>query len=168
MDLAPMNDPDLKTLEALLRQKLQAIAPHVLETREKRTERVMVLLTPSEKAILEETCAGIGTSKFLRSLLFRARPLVRRQPVPIVNRETYSELGRIGQNLNQQTRLLRSERQQASQAQDLAPSLLSTNLAVLESLTLLLPQLQQALVPLDGDPDDDLEPDATELERDPQ
>lgn len=98
-----MNDPDLKTLEALLRQQLQAIAPHELAMREKRTERVIVWLTPSEKVVLAETCAGIGTSKFLRSLLFRARPLVRRQPVPIVNRETYIELGRVGQNVNQQT-----------------------------------------------------------------
>lgn len=153
-----MDEARLRQLEQLLKPELAAIAAIGVQTGEKRTEYVRVYLTPSEKAKLDERCEGIGTSTFMRSLLLRSRPLVRRQLVPQVNRDVYVELLRIGRNINQQTRALHEalQRTQSLSAVDAAMELLIAQnyWSQLEALTLLLHQTRKALLPLDHDEED--------------
>jgi len=143
----------MQALELLFKAELQAIALRGVETGERRTEQVRVYLTPLEKAKLDEICGGVGISAFLRSLIFRDRPLVRRQPVPQVHRDLYIELSRIGSNLNQQTRALHSVLQQRQNLQNLDVidgSIVQVDWRQLESLTTLLHEIRKALLPLDA------------------
>ncbi len=148
-----MDDEKLKQLEAILRAELQAIAFSGI-AKENQSVAVSFYLTPSEKAKLDEHCAGIGISKFIRSLLLRSRPLAHRSPIPAVNRELYIELLRIGRNINQQTRALQAALQTIQPLPDLDPSITYTYLAELDALAMLLHQVRQNLVPVDHDEDD--------------
>jgi len=70
------------------------------------SKAVTIRLTPSE---YERAIAKKGTLSlsefFRRAGLDESIPTPRsRPPIPEVNRETYLELGRMGNNLNQQTR----------------------------------------------------------------
>lgn len=153
-----MNEEKLRQLERLLQPELAAIAAQGVQNKERRTEYICVYLTPSEKAKLEERCAGIGTSKFMRSLLLRSRPLVRRPPIPQVNRDIYTELLRIGRNLNQQTRALHEALQQSQSLADrdaIRESIAQNYQSQLEALALLLHQTREALLPLEYDEEDE-------------
>jgi hypothetical protein len=71
-----------------------------------RTAKITVRLTIGERRKLEERCQGISFSTYIRAGLFEypmPRPRVK---VPIVNRQMYVELHRIGVNLNQQTKMI--------------------------------------------------------------
>jgi hypothetical protein len=69
-----------------------------------------VRLTPSERQQLEMRCQGVAISTYIRSGLFDY-PMPRpRTIVPIVNRQIYVELNRIGVNLNQQTKVINALR----------------------------------------------------------
>lgn len=149
-----MDDERLRQLQQLLQPELAAIAAMGVQTGEKRTEYIRVYLTPSEKAKLAESCEGIGTSKFIRSLLLRSRPLVRRQPVPQVNRAVYTELLRIGRNINQQTRALHKALQQSQSLPALDVRIVQDYQSQLEALALLLHQTRKALLPLDHNEED--------------
>lgn len=140
-----MNDEKWSALESLFKAELTAIAALGVETGEKRTASIRVYLTPAEKAKLSQNHVGIGMSDYIRSLLFRDRPLVRRDPLPTVNRDTYIELGRIGRNMNQQTRALYQALQQPDPAID--GVMLAAYQTQLEALTKLLRQIRQTLVP---------------------
>lgn len=61
-------------------------------------------LSPSERLELENKAAGAGLklSQYLRQTGLRRK---MRPRVPEINRETYLELGRIGNNLNQLTKV---------------------------------------------------------------
>ena len=149
------DDEKLNQLAASLRSELQAIGFAGL-TDERRSIRVPVYFTPSEKAKLDEVCAGMGISKFMRSLLLRSRPPSSRPLIPQVNREIYIELSRLGRNINQQTRALHEALQAvpSSPALDvLDASIVPAYLAQLEALMLLLQQVRQALVPLKHEED---------------
>ncbi|PSB26644.1 plasmid mobilization protein [Stenomitos frigidus] len=144
-----MEDERLRQLQQLLQPELAAIAAMGVQTGEKRTEYIRVYLTPSEKAKLDESCEGIGTSKFIRSLLLRLRPLVRRRPVPQVNRDVYVELLRVGRNINQQTRALHEALQRTQSLPALDVRIVQDYQSQLEALALLLHQTRKALLPLD-------------------
>jgi|GEM_PF-1243626 len=144
-----MDEARLRQLEQLLQPELAAIAAMGVQTGEKRTEYIRVYLTPSEKAKLDESCEGIGTSKFIRSLLLRLRPLVRRRPVPQVNRDVYVELLRVGRNINQQTRALHEALQRTQSLPALDVRIVQDYQSQLEALALLLHQTRKALLPLD-------------------
>lgn len=150
-----MDETRLRQLETLLRTELQAIA--FSDTlKETQSVEVSFYLTPSEKAKLNETCQGIGISKFIRALLLRSRPLTPRPIVPQVNREVYIELSRLGRNLNQQTRVLHEALQNVPDQQTLERSIVPAYLAQLEALKVLLLELRQSLVPNHRDADDEL------------
>lgn len=79
-----------------------------LDPERRRTERLdAVRVSPSELAALREraAAAGLSLSRFVRSaaLGLRIRP-----PMPATDLVVASELGRIGNNLNQLTRLAHS------------------------------------------------------------
>ena len=67
---------------------------------------VTIRLTPSEHEQAISQKGTLSLSEFFRRAgLDESIPMPRsRPPIPEVNRETYLELGRIGNNLNQQTR----------------------------------------------------------------
>lgn len=70
------------------------------------SKAVTIRLTPSEyeRAIAKKGALSISDF-FRRAGLDESIPTPRPRPlIPEVNRETYLELGRIGNNLNQQTR----------------------------------------------------------------
>ena len=68
-----------------------------------RRENFALRLSPSEKTALIEkaTDAELTLSEYLRSTGLKKH---LRPPVPQINRETYVELGRIGNNINQMTK----------------------------------------------------------------
>jgi hypothetical protein len=75
-----------------------------------RTAKITVRLTIGERQKLEERCQGISFSTYIRAGLFEypmPRPRVK---VPLVNRQMYVELHRIGVNLNQQTKMINALR----------------------------------------------------------
>jgi hypothetical protein len=77
-----------------------------LETAEDYTEKITIRVTPTEKQQLLARCQGIKLSSYIRSGLLDY-PMPRpRQVVPIVTRQMYIELNRIGHNLNQQSRCI--------------------------------------------------------------
>jgi hypothetical protein len=99
--LAKQDRADRSALTASLRKELREVAPEKLED---YSEKITIRVTPSEKQKLLERCQGIKVSSYIRAGLFDY-PMPRpRQVVPIVTRQMYVELNRIGHNLNQQTR----------------------------------------------------------------
>lgn len=77
-----------------------------LETTEDYTEKITIRVTPTEKQQLLARCQGIKLSSYIRSGLLDY-PMPRpRQVVPIVTRQMYIDLNRIGHNLNQQSRCI--------------------------------------------------------------
>jgi hypothetical protein len=88
-------------LTASLRRSMREVEPEKLED---YSEKITIRMTPSEKQKLLERCQGIKVSSYIRAGLFDY-PMPRpRQVVPVVTRQMYVELNRIGHNLNQQTR----------------------------------------------------------------
>lgn len=75
-----------------------------------RTEKITVRLTPAERQQLEMRCQGVAISTYIRSGLFDYPMPKPRTIVPIVNRQLYVELNRIGVNLNQQTKVMNALR----------------------------------------------------------
>ena len=59
-------------------------------------------LSPSERATLEEKAASVGLklSPYLREAGLK-KTIQPKNPIPEINRATYVELGRIGNNINQ-------------------------------------------------------------------
>jgi hypothetical protein len=99
--LAKQDRGDRAALTANLRQEIRENLPGKLED---YSEKITIRVTPSEKQKLLERCQGIKVSSYIRAGLFDY-PMPRpRQVVPIVTRQMYVELNRIGHNLNQQTR----------------------------------------------------------------
>jgi hypothetical protein len=99
--LAKMDRADRAELTANLRQEIRENLPVKLED---YSEKITIRVTPSEKQKLLERCQGIKVSSYIRAGLFDY-PMPRpRQVVPIMTRQMYVELNRIGHNLNQQTR----------------------------------------------------------------
>jgi hypothetical protein len=99
--LAKQDRADRVELTTSLRQELREVVPEKLED---YSEKITIRVTPSEKQKLLARCQGIKVSSYIRAGLFDY-PMPRpRQVVPIVTRQMYVELNRIGHNLNQQTR----------------------------------------------------------------
>jgi hypothetical protein len=99
--LAKQDRGDRAALTASLRREMREIEPEKLED---YSEKITIRITPSEKRKLLERCQGIKISSYIRAGLFDY-PMPRpRQVVPVVTRQMYVELNRIGHNLNQQTR----------------------------------------------------------------
>jgi hypothetical protein len=99
--LAKKDRADRSALTASLRREMREIEPEKLED---YSEKITIRITPSEKRKLLERCQGIKISSYIRAGLFDY-PMPRpRQVVPVVTRQMYVELNRIGHNLNQQTR----------------------------------------------------------------
>jgi hypothetical protein len=99
--LAKKDRADRSALTASLRREMREVAPEKLED---YSEKITIRITPSEKQKLLERCQGIKVSSYIRAGLFDY-PMPRpRQVVPVVTRQMYVELNRIGHNLNQQTR----------------------------------------------------------------
>ncbi len=71
------------------------------QTKKKEPRKIFpLLLSPSERVELERRAAeaGMKLSEYLRRAGLKRK---RRARVPDINRQTYIELGRIGNNLNQ-------------------------------------------------------------------
>jgi hypothetical protein len=99
--LAKKDRGDRSALTANLRQEIRENLPGKLED---YSEKITIRVTPSEKQKLLVRCQGIKVSSYIRAGLFDY-PMPRpRQVVPVVTRQMYVELNRIGHNLNQQTR----------------------------------------------------------------
>jgi hypothetical protein len=99
--LAKQDRGDRAVLTAAMRQADRQSQPELLED---YSEKITIRITPSEKWKLLERCQGIKVSSYIRAGLFDY-PMPRpRQVVPVVTRQMYVELNRIGHNLNQQTR----------------------------------------------------------------
>jgi hypothetical protein len=99
--LAKKDRADRAELTTNLRQEIREHLPGKLED---YSEKITIRVTPSEKQKLLERCQGIKVSSYIRAGLFDY-PMPRpRQVVPVVTRQMYVELNRIGHNLNQQTR----------------------------------------------------------------
>jgi hypothetical protein len=95
--LAKQDRGDRSTLTASFRKGIREVAPEKLED---YSEKITIRVTPSEKQKLLERCQGIKVSSYIRAGLFDY-PMPRpRQVVPIVTRQMYVELNRIGHNLN--------------------------------------------------------------------
>jgi hypothetical protein len=77
---------------------------HMPEIAEDYSEKITIRITPREKQELLQRCQGVKVSSYIRAGLFDYPVPRPRQVVPIVTRQMYIELNRIGQNLNQQTR----------------------------------------------------------------
>ena len=103
-ELGHTHNRKLRTIQvgALLEPGLDQVA---LE-REERTVRITFRLSKREAEILEAQCSGIDRSRFIRAAIF-SYPIPRpRTLLPQIDRDTYIELGRIGGNLNQQSRAM--------------------------------------------------------------
>jgi hypothetical protein len=99
--LAKKDRADRAALTANLRQEIRENLPGKLED---YSEKITIRVTLSEKQKLMQRCQGIKVSSYIRAGLFDY-PMPRpRQVVPVVTRQMYVELNRIGHNLNQQTR----------------------------------------------------------------
>jgi hypothetical protein len=99
--LAKKDRADRAALTANLRQEIRENLPGKLED---YSEKITIRVTPSEKQKLLARCQGIKVSSYIRAGLFDYPMPRSRQVVPIVTRQMYVELNRIGHNLNQQTR----------------------------------------------------------------
>lgn len=94
----------LKSIQvaAILEPGLDRITQEV--TPEERTVRVTFRLTKQEAELLEKYCNSVDRSRFIRAAIFNY-PMPRpRTMLPQIDRETYLELARIGNNINQQSR----------------------------------------------------------------
>lgn len=103
------------------------------------TKAVTVRLTPTEYTDLQQRKGQLSWSEFLRRAAHH-QPLPRscpRPPVPAVNRQTYIELGRIGNNLNQLTRACHRAQHQG-EALPISPATLSALITQLQQLRLAL------------------------------
>ena len=99
--LAKQDRSDRVELTAKTRQADRQSQPELLED---YSEKITIRVTPSEKQKLLERCQGIKVSSYIRAGLFDYPVPRPRQVVPVVTRQMYVELNRIGHNLNQQTR----------------------------------------------------------------
>ena len=131
--LADVLPPTLPNSEALSGDK----------TTQSRPIRITFRMTIAEESWLKNRAQGMKLSAYIRSVLFTASPPRPRPIVPSVNRETCSELGRIGSNLNQQTRMIhRLEEEPDPQLR----YILERNLERLETLTSLINQVRSDLI----------------------
>ena len=92
-----------------IHQALVAKSQTLVST-EIRDLNIVFRTTKSEKQLLDECCAGLDRSTYIRAAIF-GLPMPRRtrgvKPViPEVNRELLYEVKRIGNNINQLTRIL--------------------------------------------------------------
>lgn len=84
---------------------------HLPPLQPERSVKVTIRLTPGEARRLKDVCQGVPYSTYIRAGLFgypRPRP---RTIVPQINRDTYIELKRQGNNINQQTRAINQVQQ---------------------------------------------------------
>lgn len=103
----------------------------------KRTIKVTFRISPAEERLLNQQCQGVKYSRYIRSGLFKY-PRPRPRPViPQINRDTYIELSRIGNNLNQQTRAIHE-----AIAMKLNPALSDAYLNELKALRELVQKIQ--------------------------
>ena len=102
------NQRDIPEIPAkVFQRRLGAILePGFDSPTERRTVRVIFKVSPSEERKLDELCDGIGRSPYIRAGLFGYSVTRPKADIPQINRDTYFELGRIGINLNQQTKAL--------------------------------------------------------------
>lgn len=107
---------------------------------EKRTVRVIFKLTPTEDQKLDDLSRGIGRSSYIRAGLFDYPLPQTRGATTEISRDTYIELGRIGRNLNQQTKAINE-----AVKTGLSPLLAEPYLAKLTDLEAMLKDLRAQL-----------------------
>jgi hypothetical protein len=76
------------------------------EQKNEKRKNFPLRLSPSERIALEEKAesAGLKLSSYLRQAGLNKSILNKTKSVPEINRATYVELGRIGNNINQMTK----------------------------------------------------------------
>jgi hypothetical protein len=126
--------------------------PRRSETGEVATKVIPVRLTASEHREIQTKKGDLSQSEYIRrAALDEDIPQqAPTPPVPAVNRQTYIELGHIGNNLNQQTQACHQALQQG-QALDVDPQ-------QLEALSTLVKQVRSEVMGLEP-------PEATDDDR---
>ena len=95
----------VRAIQQALIAKAQTIAPTEI-----KDVNIVFRATKTEKQQLDECCVGVERSAYIRAAIFGApmsRPKRGVKPVmPEVNRELLYEVKRIGNNINQLTRII--------------------------------------------------------------
>ena len=93
-----------------IQQAIIAKSQETIVPTEIKDVNIVFRVTKTEKQLLDECCAGLDRSTYIRAAIF-GTPLPRQsramKPViPQVNRELLYEVKRIGNNINQLTRII--------------------------------------------------------------
>lgn len=78
----------------------------IISAESRRTINITFRITPEESRRLKEICQGVKLSRYIRAGLFGYPQPRPRQVMPQVNRDTYIQLKRLNNNINQQTKAI--------------------------------------------------------------